>query len=51
MKTRQEMIYEFMLATSTNHYLAKQCTSMKDFVDTIYQISELMADKVLEKST
>jgi hypothetical protein len=50
MKTRQEMIYDFMLATVTNPDIAEQCDSKLEFAKLIYSVSERLADQFLENA-
>ena len=50
MKTRQEMIYDFMLATVTNADIAEQCDSKLEFAELIYEVSQRLADKFLENA-
>jgi hypothetical protein len=50
MKTRQEMIYDFMLATVTNPDIAQQCDSKLEFAKLIYEVAENLTDKFLENA-
>jgi len=46
MKTKDEMIYDFMLALASNPKLDSDLIS--DIADDVYRVAEALADKYLE---
>jgi len=49
MKTRQEMIYDFMLATASNPNVIHEDDSTQEVAEWIYRLAESLVDEYLEK--
>jgi hypothetical protein len=48
MKTRYEIIYDFMLALSSNNYIREVSGNAEDFAESVYEHAQKLADKYFE---